>query len=400
MKPRLIHLFFALLLLLSASLVIAQDDTDATIAGEIAIIGEDYNVYIWDEIGADLVQLTDDALTTDDSTRRYQMPTWATDGRLAYFGIQVSREDYVTEVFVSAEGVSSEQPIYVGEDEVLNYAYWSPQNCSATETCRELAMLLNSRVIGGLFVKLVEDQVIEGDARIIGRGGPFYFSWSANGENMIWQRNNNRLDVYNLLSGEIDTQLDQQPGRFQTPHWSPVDDRVLVGARGEQRATTDLIVVEGGVATTLVEALEVPVVYFSWSPDGEQVAYTTPNDVLTVVNARTGDTVSQSLVESVGPFFWSPDSSKIAFVTLATPEGTFTTNAGVRARPVQQGMPDLAWSVLDVATGESRRYSAFVPTQRMAYILTYFDQFAKSHSLWSPDSRYIVYSEFVESDDV
>jgi hypothetical protein len=34
----------------------------------------------------------------------------------------------------------------------------------------------------------------------------------------------------------------------------------------------------------------------------------------------------------------------------------------------------------------------------MGYLLQYFDQFSPSHRLWSPDSRYLVYSEIVEAD--
>jgi hypothetical protein len=29
----------------------------------------------------------------------------------------------------------------------------------------------------------------------------------------------------------------------------------------------------------------------------------------------------------------------------------------------------------------------------MFYLLAFFDQFSQSHRIWSPDSRYIVYSE-------
>jgi hypothetical protein len=35
----------------------------------------------------------------------------------------------------------------------------------------------------------------------------------------------------------------------------------------------------------------------------------------------------------------------------------------------------------------------FLPTRDMLYFLSFFDQFAQSHRLWSPDSRYLVYAE-------
>jgi TolB protein len=59
----------------------------------------------------------------------------------------------------------------------------------------------------------------------------------------------------------------------------------------------------------------------------------------------------------------------------------------------------IAWSVLDISTGANRRYGAFFPTQDMLYMLVYFDQFAQSHRLWSPDSRYLIYAEVTPSNE-
>lgn len=385
-----------LALLLLAGVALAQQETE--IPGKIAYIGTDYNIYVWTGLGVDPIQLTTDADRDRALIRRYQMPTWATDGRLAYFGTEINPDSYTMTVYVSADGTTQGDAIYTGEDEVLNYAAWSPQNCAMAASCRELAILLNNRTTGGLFIRMIEDQVADYPNEIIGRGGPFYFSWSSNGENMLWQRNNRRLDIFSVSQREVIDELDYRPGIFQTPHWSPVDDRLLVGTLNENESTTDLAIISNGEVETLVEGLE-GVVYFAWSPNGNYVAYTSRNQTLVVLDSRTGDVVTETLVSGIGPFFWSPDSSKIAFVTLATPEGTFTTKVDGLARPPHQAeLPDLAWSVVDVDTGEVRRYSAFVPTAEMVYMFTYFDQFAKSHSLWSPDSRYLVYSEV--SDDM
>ena len=36
-----------------------------------------------------------------------------------------------------------------------------------------------------------------------------------------------------------------------------------------------------------------------------------------------------------------------------------------------------------------------MPTTEMVYLLNFFDQFAQSHSVWSPDSAHIVYSQMI-----
>jgi TolB protein len=369
------------------------------ILGKIAYIGTDNNVYVWQGLEEDVIQLTDDASRSVAGLRRYQMPTWSTDGRLAYFSTDRGGGEYRTKVFVSEDGLNDGVLVYEGVDEVLNYAAWSPGGCGAAVGCRELAMLFNQRQTGGLFVRVVQDGVTDYPSDVIGRGGPFYFSWSGDGERMIWQRNNSRLDVFDVVNREVLEQLPYVPGVFQTPHWSPVDDRVLFGVMNEDNATTDLTVLAGDEVRTLAEALE-GVVYFGWSPDGEQVAYTMRNGSVVVVDAANGRVLTRTMVEGIGPFFWSPDSKKVAFVTLARPEGTFTTRAGGMARPApQRDVPALAWSVVDIDTGEVRRYSAFIPTPEMVYIFTYFDQFAESHSVWSPDSRYLVYGEVNEDEE-
>jgi hypothetical protein len=381
---------------LVGSSVFAQTAETENIPGLIAYIGIDYNIYTWSGLGEDDVQLTTDAELGREIARRYQMPTWSSDGRLAYFATDIRDTDYVSEVFVSADGTTAGQVIYSGDNEVLNYASWSPQNCDSSENCRELAMLFNNRSGGGLFVKVVEDEVLEFPSEVIGRGGPFYFSWNSSGDRMLWQRNNTRLDVYDVESREILERLPLRPGVFQTPHWSPVDDRLLVGILGEDERSTDLMIVTQSESNVIAEELS-GIVYFSWSPNGNYVSYTMRNSALVVVDSESGDVQSRTIVDTVGPFFWSPDSSKVAFVTLANSDESFTTQSGLRARATPRlQMPDLVWSVLEIETGEVRRYSAFVPTPEMVYLFTYFDQFAKSHSLWSPDSRYIVYGEISE----
>ncbi len=379
--------------LLLHSVAAAQDSLLPSLPGQIAYVDTDQNIHT-----LDLSENREVVLTTDSSpTRQYRWPTWSTDGRLAYFlmrrGGQIG-----TEVFISPDGVVPGSLVYSGSGEVFNYAYWSPQNCSLTPRCRDLAVLLGSE--GGLLVQRVRDGLEQPNTELLGRGGPFYFSWSPDGSRMIWQRNNSRLDIFDLATSRLVETLPVTVGAFQAPAWSPVDDRLLVGVQNVNGETTDLAILANSEQRTLAARL-VGTIAFAWSPSGDYVAYTDREGRLTVVDAYSGGIAARSPVTGVFAFFWSPDSRHIAYITLATPPSSFTVQHEAQGKVAAyvQNSTGIAWSVLDVATGATRRFGAFLPTQDMLYLFLYFDQFAQSHRLWSPDSRYLIYAEVTPDGD-
>lgn len=377
----------------------AQDSTTfPTLPGQIAYIGTDQNVYTLD--------LDDSSRTTLSSNsspgRIYQWPTWSTDGRLAYFLTNVNVNQFSTEVFVSPDGKSAGESAYVGENAVFNYAYWSPQDCvteSPNEDCRELAVLLSDAGEDGLFVELIRDGSELTSTRRIGTGAPFYFSWSPDGTRMLWQRDNERLDIFDTTTNNVIETLNVMSGAFRAPAWSPIDDRLLVATMNNDRETTDLVIVTSAEPRVLVNNLSGPV-SFVWSPNGDYVAYTDQQGPLWVVDSSTGALVAQSAVSGVGAFFWSPDSQQVAYITLAPATDTFTAQNSFRGKlaAFQPEPVEIAWSVLNIRTSINRSFGAFFPTREMLYMLVYFDQFAQSHRIWSPDSRYLIYAEITPND--
>jgi TolB protein len=372
-------------------------------AGQIAYIGVDYNVYTLSLAENEIETLTENAGQEDDNLLIYQWPTWSTDGRLAYFGVSLGggSNSQTTDVYLSDGSVAGEL-VYSGEDEAFNYAYWAPGDCAAGGMCRNLAVLLSSRAANGLFIELIREHDGEIVSEQIGRGAPFYYSFSPDGARMLWQRNSQRMDIYDIESGEIIESLAQSPGQFFAPAWSPVDDRYLFGVEGSELNATDLIIAANGEIQTLAENLAGPV-YFSWSPDGNKIAYTAQRGPIFVYDPVEEAIVARSSDSATVSFFWSPDSQSIAYVTLSEAPGSFSANAATEARQAALAQPQnptkLAWSVLDAETGATRRYTEFIPTRDMAYLLTYFDQFAQSHRVWSPDSQHLIYGELTDDDD-
>lgn len=360
--------------------------------GKIALMGTDHNVYVFsNETGSRDVR----ALTADASSgRRYQWPTWSTDGRLAYFccDVRFMRGQMLLETYISREASAAGKLIYAQDNEAFTYASWSPADCSDGTGCRDLAVLV-SRPSQPFKVEVIRDDTRQPSSRSVGSGVPFYFSWSPDGTRLAGQINNAQFRVYDVRGSGDSRALIGAPGRMQAPQWSPVDNRVLVAALNDDTLTSDIEVLDGDSINVLQDAVE-GIIALSWSPDGQYIAYSVLSrdrgSVLVVIDAQAGDLVSVARAGLIVGFFWSPDSQKIAYVTPSFSEGVKAATVSTAA---QQGTVVLQWHVLTVATEAVESLTAFVPTAEMVYLLTYFDQFAQSHRLWSPDSRYLVYAE-------
>lgn len=372
----------------------AQDD----IPGTLAYIGSDFNVYTYTPTTDTTTALSDDAGLVNDVARIYLIPTWATDGRLAYFASETSRTgSFATEIFIAPDAQNDGVSVYRGNNESFNYAYWSPSNCSVGANCRDLAVLISSASAGGFAVEVIRDSLDGVSNQTAGRGAPFYYSWSPDGGQMLWQRNSARLDIYDAVTGTISESLPQIPGAFYAPSWSPVDDRLLIAGRNEAGNGSDLLIIENdGTIRPIVSNVSTPV-YFAWSPTGRAIAFSSRGGALTVIDAATGDVIARTLNEQVTAFFWSPSGQRIAYLILDD-AGSFSTQGEIALRVAQTAQDvRFRWVILDVERGDSQVYDAFTPTRELLYLLSYFDQFAQSHRLWSPDSRYIVYSDVIST---
>lgn len=376
-----------------SSLVYAQDTPNAP--GKIAYIGSDFNIYtIRPQPGSTPVALSSDAELTRTQARVYEWPMWSTDGKLAYVhSLLTNRGEVTTEILVSEDGETPGELVYSGEQEYFTYASWAPAACG--EDCNELALLLNNP--SGLLVRILHREGGETTSSLVGTGAPFYTHWNPDGTSMVWQRNNAQFEIFSVADGSISATLAQIPGKMFTPVWSPVDDRLLLGIQGE--TGTDLVVVDGDEVTTLATE-EDNAIWFAWSPDGSSVAYINRTGPLVVLDALTGEEISQSPTQGALAFFWSPDSRHIAYLSLGavSPTGSFNASAPAEGKPIgmkyqNQQASGVSWSILDVDGSTNRRYPPFLPTNQFIYLMQYFDQFAASHRVWSPDSRYLIYSE-------
>ena len=359
-------------------------------AGQIAIAGYDGNIHLYDMAAATSTALTDDAVI---GSKQYSWPTWANDGQLAYFGISlIDDPPYRFGIFVQPL-TGDPVTVYTSPDEVFTYAYWSPGECPAG-SCRDLAVLYTS-VSGGLAVRRVRslDSGAEFTVEELAEGAPFYWDWSPDGQSMFWARFSDQLEIYDVASNTVAQTFAEQPGLQRAVDWSPVDNRLLAAVQTD--GTSDLMVFDGDTRQVLAGKIA-GIVSFEWSPDGSQVAYT-DNDAgnLNIVDAQTGESVAFVSDDVVG-FFWSPDGARIAYITLRYEKNDVNLKPAARPAAQDDEIPVIRWHVYEVASGVNTPLAAFIPTRDMLYYLQFYDQFSRSHRLWSPDSRYIVYSEMTK----
>jgi len=123
---------------------------------------------------------------------------------------------------------------------------------------------------------------------------------------------------------------------------------------------------------------------FLWSPDGSQLAVgDQPNlrlqffDRLMLVPVGDG-TITNLSAERVMAFYWAPTGDKLAWVEV---------------NPAEQ---EMEWVVLSTDGGDgsdgsdAKRLFSLRPSAEMFIMLSFFDQYAYSHSPWSPDGKSLV----------
>ncbi|MBX3063520.1 MAG: hypothetical protein KF726_11125 [Anaerolineae bacterium] len=355
----------------------------------LAVVNADGNIALYDANGQNPRALTSDAAP---GLRVYQWPTWSTDGRLAFFGASAEpANSYSLGVFIARDPLTGVYTTaYTSPDEVYTYAYWSTGDCAAGD-CRVLALLFTPESGSSLALRMIRDNQGVLTNLIAGRAAPFYYSFSPDGKQMLWFRMNSRLELFNVDENSISDTLQDIPGQFASPMWSPVDDRILFGVQSTDPAQTDLVIAQGSNRRAIVSGIEGSLA-FAWSPDASKISYAATGGKLTVID-MSGKVIATAKESNVIAHFWSPLGDKIAFITLNREQPGLNARYHPNGRTAAAGTqtPTLTWFVLDLTSNTTTALVDFFPTRDMIYYLNFADQFSRSHSLWSPDGRYLVY---------
>lgn len=339
---------------------------------------------------------SDERLLTGDGAL-FLFPAWSPDGtRLAAVG----QVDDGPGVFAVEDAIEAEvTPLFVNRTNVPIYLYWSPAG-------DVVSFITNHEE--GIALYLAPADGSE-EARLLATGAPFYWHWRPSGDELLMHTgaaaSDARLAFVGAEDGEAGEDL-ARPGFFQAPG---------ISANGRYLAWAE---VDGGVRWLVVRPEEgdggerLPhrgAVAMGWSPNPEsaKLAFISPvgtderpvlgfQGPLRVLDAESGE-VDVLSPHSVLAFFWSPEGSQIAYLTLAGEEDGMQVAGwrGPLARrskgAAQRNGLQLTLWVADVASGRSTQLLTFRPTPiYLTQFLPFFDQYALSHRVWSPDGTALV----------
>lgn len=347
----------------------------------IAVVGHDAKIRSHRPDGSD-----EQPLSTGEGL--FTWPTWSPDGKtVAYSGIVRNDDDEpVVTLFGYGWEEGETQPIHEGEpgyagllaDGVVHYPLWSPDSS-------KLAFVAVTESHGlSLFIDEVSSDAGPG---FVLDSGPLWMSWSTDSSRLAVHRSVDHFLV--SFEGAMAMQrvrLDSDA--YRVPAWRPDFSELTlaspIGLTGHGLYSAPIT--DAGLVLPEPIMDVGPASAFLWSPDGSHLAVVdevTPvrygnTPVLVYRQFRMFDSSTFSekarVKENILAFFWSPDGSKIAIVTIAGTGG------------------ELRWTLLDVETGSSVRLADFTPSRDQLTMFQFFDQYAYSHMLWSPDSRYLIFS--------
>lgn len=354
----------------------------------IAYVSPNGDLFTVGPDGGDLSQLTGGLQAGDGSSggvqaqplrmnEYYTWPTWSADGtKLAASRVIVEESGTEITLQVMDARTGRSETVYENgraglvADGAPHYIYWSP-------TGGQVSFLASTPDGLALFVW---DGTPGSPAVQIARGAPLYYQWAQDaqamavhvGPELIWA---------SPPKDDANRRSFQSAGNFRVPAVSPDGsslayvDRTIEGAGLYIAPTSDLSqarkIIDVGWSSAIM-----------WSPDGSQIALADQSgprtqlfDRLILVPADGGDPtplVSGEASSVVWSFFWAPAGDKLAWVS------------------VNGANQELEMMVSPSNGSASKNLFSFRPSAEVFIMMSFFDQYAHSHSPWSPDGQSLV----------
>ncbi len=304
-------------------------------------------------------------------------PTWSPDGQeIAAFSVEVTdgAAGAVRVATLDMDGVRQVQWADLPSAAPV-YLQWHPSGAA-------LSLLMQQG--SDLVLALVRRSRL-GQVRPLESGVPLFFNWTPGGERVLVHvgtsdQPDGRLVLRDPLGTAEDVHLDRVPGSFCAPIFvageavyavqRPDGDSDLVRGTPDGRETTSLLS-RAGLLAILPAPDGSPIVALSAAPGGSM----SPYQGIELVNIRTGERQPVSSADCFA-FFWSPLGDFLVYAVVDADNNC------------------LYWYRVSREGGTPERLGSFWPTRETLFYLRFFDQYANSHPMISPDARHIAFAGY------
>ena len=369
----------------------------ATITNRIAIIGRDARIHVGD-VDANGNGATPDLRALTPPGMRCAWPTWSPDGAsLAYSAYPAAGGNGHGAFRVIAQPVSGQAYTFLGDEgRVLgfrahvdeqartiyvnepgtdaiaphtpHYLIWSPDS-------RKIALI--AQRLTGLSLLVANAHSAAAPVRLLD-GGPLYFCWARDSRRIL--AHSRELHYLLELGSPLAAQVPVVSLGYMAPSASPAGEFVALCAEISADSQALLAARLDGGSSEMIAEID-GATGFAWSPDGATLAVARDLDRATgyygrlfLIDLATGDE-RLLLTESALSFFWSPDGNMIAYIA-----------------PSRRAEGSVRWAIADIASGARRYLPDFTPSQEQLIMFMFFDQYAQSHRVWSPDGRMLAFA--------
>jgi TolB protein len=342
-------------------------------SGAIAVLGADGSLAVLDADGR--------AVVLDGADPSFAFPAWAPNGRrLAAIRTEAEASAIVVYDVAAALDGRAGPPATIFRSSTIRpfYLSWTPDG-------GDVSYLASSAT--GLALRLApaaSDAPTDGTeaASLVRSGDPFYFDWISPDALVAHVGTGETAFLGEIdRAGSSSATSVERPGAFRAPVVS-ADGTSLAYARLVDDGAEVTVVARDGSSEASMPVHAMAAVAFD--PTGVTLAALGADEpvdtqlALPLGPVRLLDPDSgavRTLIEgAVVSFWWSPDGS---------------TMAALRAQRVDGGEPgqnEVRLLFVDVESGEIRSEAVVRPGQLyIDQFLTYFDQYALSHEVWSPD---------------
>jgi hypothetical protein len=325
-------------------------------SGRIVVLDSGGNIVTLDPDGGNRVEITDDGEST-----RYFQPIWSPDTLTLAWGVADSSGFAVG--IADDDGSDRRRVEMAGFPFYLN---WSPDG-------KQIGILHGGS--GGTFDFEVVDPVAEGSTTV-DTGSPYYFSWSPGSDALVVHVGGERLEIFDESANPMD--IGPTSPRFSAPRWTPTGIFYLgpdgVTLRADDGELNVLLDASGFVGINPNPQGSLVAIHSLSGQSGISVGLETQEEgnqnAVSIVDVESGEIDTLATGLSVGSF-WSPAGTRLLILEV---------NAEARAVDL------VVWEA-----GETRTLTTIeLPGSLITEALAFFDQYAQSWQMWSPDSNAIV----------